>query len=274
MKLSISRVLRRSIMTLLCLSILTSSSVAFASTKTNGAASIQAQSAASTTSATSVNWSGYAATKHSFTKVQGDITVPTVTCTTAGAESLFWVGLDGYSDSTVEQDGVGAKCVNGAPQYFAWWEMFNGAGGTTLHTVSTLSVKPGDKVAAIVTYNGGVQGFLLQLDNTSTSQKTFSTTQHCDTVAGACTRQSAEWIAENYTGPDNRTPLAKWGYNSSLFTYAKASTSASYGLDPISYYNNIAIDMISAKTDWHYLDNVNSLGNGGTSFGVTWKSAK
>jgi hypothetical protein len=277
MKSSILSVLRRSALTLLFLSILTSAGTAFAASAKSSAASMQAQTT-TTSTATSVNWSGYAVAGHTYNKVQGDITVPTVSCTTKGAESLFWVGFDGYNDSTVEQDGVGALCSNAAkptPTYFAWWEMFNAYTGTSLHQISssTLSVKPGNRVASLVTYNPSTKGYLLQLDNTSTKQKAFATTQHC--AAGyTCSRQTAEWIAErDELGNGSYTALAKWNYNASLFAYSEAYTSTSTKLEPISFYSLISINMISAHTNWHYLDNVKSLTGSGTTFGVSWVAA-
>ena len=37
----------------------------------------------------------------------------------------MWVGIDGYSDSTVEQIGTEENVVNGVPQYHAWWKMYS-----------------------------------------------------------------------------------------------------------------------------------------------------
>ena len=83
---------------------------------------------------TDSNWSGYAAVTDlndpqsgSVTAVSGSWIVPTVTATSSRGttESAVWVGIDGYSSSTVEQIGTEQDVVNGTPQYSAWWEMYS-----------------------------------------------------------------------------------------------------------------------------------------------------
>src|SRR5690348_12679669 len=58
----------------------------------------------------STNWSGYAAQtnltsplSNAVTDVKGSWTVPTLSCTGTNTYSSVWVGIDGYSDNTVEQ---------------------------------------------------------------------------------------------------------------------------------------------------------------------------
>ena len=61
----------------------------------------------------SENWSGYAVTgKTPFNYVSSTFTVPTVTCN--GMKDVYtsdWVGLDGFNDQTVEQDGASGTCT-------------------------------------------------------------------------------------------------------------------------------------------------------------------
>lgn len=40
------------------------------------------------------------------------------------------MGLDGFDNQTVEQDGTLAYCFEGAAYYFTWWEMFPGGSVT------------------------------------------------------------------------------------------------------------------------------------------------
>ena len=65
----------------------------------------------------------------------GSWIVPTVTGSSRGTTySAVWVGIDGYSDSTVEQIGTEEDVVNGGPSMHAWWEMYssgNWPAGTT-----------------------------------------------------------------------------------------------------------------------------------------------
>ncbi|MGN6795849.1 MAG: G1 family glutamic endopeptidase [Streptosporangiaceae bacterium] len=61
------------------------------------------------TTAQSTNWSGYAATggNGSFTSVSASWIEPNATCSSRRAQyASFWVGLDGYSSSSVEETGT------------------------------------------------------------------------------------------------------------------------------------------------------------------------
>src|ERR1700684_2624992 len=77
---------------------------------------------------TSNNWSGYVTPvkpKVTYQATSTTFTVPaSITCTGTDTASSFWAGLDGYSDSTVEQDGVEADCTDGSPSLFAWVETY------------------------------------------------------------------------------------------------------------------------------------------------------
>src|ERR1700722_9808224 len=68
-------------------------------------------------------WSGYVACGSTYTSVTATWVQPQVSCTTAGNVS-FWVGLDGYGSSTVEQTGTSVSCATGTPQYYGWWEFY------------------------------------------------------------------------------------------------------------------------------------------------------
>jgi Peptidase A4 family len=139
------------------------------------------------------NWSGYVATPKSggassFKYVSASYSVPSVNCSvTSYAFSYHWAGLDGWLDSTVEQDGVGSFCVSGTPDYFAWYEMY--PAGVTVE----FSVNPGDAITSSVKYTGGE--YTLALTDQTTGQS-FSTRQAC---AGTCDNSSAEVITEGYT---------------------------------------------------------------------------
>jgi hypothetical protein len=140
------------------------------------------------------NWSGYVAipktggTK-SFKYVSASYSVPSVNCTTTNyAFSYHWVGLDGWTDGTVEQDGIGSFCVSGTPDYFAWYEMY--PAGVT----EEFAVNPGDAITSSVTYEGSGE-YGLALTDQTTGQN-FSATGTC---ASTCSNSSAEVITEGYT---------------------------------------------------------------------------
>src|SRR5579864_2763406 len=55
----------------------------------------------------SYNWGGYAVKGTGFTDAKGSWLVPTVNCTKSpNAWVVFWVGIDGAFDGTVEQIGT------------------------------------------------------------------------------------------------------------------------------------------------------------------------
>src|SRR6266567_7754211 len=74
--------------------------------------------------AQSTNWSGYAATTGTYTSVSASWTEPTGICSGSAKYSSFWVGLDGYSSSSVEQTGSEVDCSGSRPVYYAWYEMY------------------------------------------------------------------------------------------------------------------------------------------------------
>jgi len=137
---------------------------------------------------TSTNWSGYAVTgaSGSITKVNGSWIVPAVSCPASGTlYSSHWVGIDGFTSKTVEQTGTDSDCSKGVPQYYAWYEFYP----SPSHKISGMSVSPGDKIVAVVTYTSGA--FYVFITDFSTGS-TFSASAK---VSGAA-RSSAEFIVE------------------------------------------------------------------------------
>jgi len=133
----------------------------------------------------STNWSGYAdtATTSTYSKVTGSWTEPKATCTSKTSLAAFWVGIDGYSSGTVEQDGTLIECVGGKASYFTWWEMYP---SNAIQVVGS-SVKPGDKIAASVVRTG--TSYALKVTDSTTPANSFTTTQTC--AAATCVDSSA-----------------------------------------------------------------------------------
>jgi Peptidase A4 family len=62
---------------------------------------------------TSTNWSGYADTGSSFSDVSASWTEPGASCSSRTTSlAAFWVGIDGYSSDSVEQDGTMIECYD------------------------------------------------------------------------------------------------------------------------------------------------------------------
>jgi hypothetical protein len=137
------------------------------------------------------NWSGYAitSTTGSVTEVIGSWVVPSVDCTTGPATAFasFWLGIDGFKSSTVEQIGTDSDCWDGVPAYYVWYEFYPSQ--LVSVPVFDLVINPGHVVSAKVKYVDGQ--FTVSITNLFTGQS-FSTTQAITTA----TRSSAEWIAE------------------------------------------------------------------------------
>src|SRR6185437_2664276 len=96
---------------------------------------------------------------------------------TGDAYSSYWVGIDGASSTTVEQDGVEADCIGGVPTYGAWYELFgdqliNGGSSIPISPVS-FPIAPGDAISESVSVSSGIWTF--EIVN-STRAWTFSTT--------------------------------------------------------------------------------------------------
>lgn len=202
-------------------------------------------------SVTSSNWSGYAATggTGAFTSVSASWVEPAAHCSSGNQYSAFWVGLDGYSSSTVEQTGSETDCSGATPVYSAWWEMYPGPS----HNFSN-TVRPGDSFTASVTSNGGGVFTLKIADTTQGWSHTLTKT------LTSAKRSSAEVIVEApcCTGSGGVLPLANFGTVN--FTNSDANGS------PVGNSNPTEIIMQSGTTQ---KDSISAL-SGGTNFNATW----
>jgi hypothetical protein len=203
----------------------------------------------------STNWSGYADTGSGFSTVTGSWTEPGVSCTSTTSLAAFWVGLDGYSSSSVEQDGTLIECYRGAAYYYTWWEMYPTNAiqvvGSTLHA--------GDSITASVVRSG--TSYTLKVTDSSRSADSFSTTQTCS----SCANSSAEWIAEAPSGSSGVYPLSDFG----SWTESGATVKAGSTSGVISSFTDDELTMINSSGATKAQPGaLNSSGNG---FGVTWE---
>jgi Peptidase A4 family len=226
-------------------------------------------------SATSINWSGYAVTGSagSITTAQGSWVVPAVHCTgKATSYGAFWVGIDGYSSSTVEQTGTDSDCRLGKATYYAWFEFYPKAS----KDIAAFPIHPGDVVTASVQYAAGI--FTVSIQDI-TAGTTFSSSS---TVAGA-QRSSAEFIVE---APEtcllkcSLTKLANFGtagfgsdntgvsgMNCGVAVNGVMASLGSYGSAVQS------ITMVSRGSSSVVKAQPSALSADGTSFTVQWLSA-
>jgi hypothetical protein len=181
----------------------------------------------------STNWSGYANTGSGFTKVVGDWTEPKGTCGSVTSLAAFWVGIDGYSSQSVEQDGTLIQCVGGSATYYSWWEMYP---SNAVQVVST-SVVPGDKIVASVVRSG--TSYTLKVTDSTHSAASFTTTQTCS----SCANSSAEWIAEAPSGSAGVYPLTNFGKWTDYGSFVAAGSKTG----SISSFTNHEITMVDSS---------------------------
>ena len=194
-------------------------SAAMAAHETHGLQSLSHRSA---TTVESSNWSGYAATGSTgeFTSVSSSWVQPALTCTSKTTYSSYWVGLDGYSNSALEQTGTEADCISGKAVYGAWWEVLPAA-----ETAYSVTVKAGDSLSASVKDNGNGTFTMTLTDSTEGWTKTT-------THAGSSGYQdsSAEVIAEATEVNGSIAKLSDFG--TVTFTNATADGSALANYSP------------------------------------------
>jgi hypothetical protein len=198
-------------------------------------------------SVTSSNWSGYAAHSGTYTSVSASWVEPTGHCSSGNQYSSFWVGLDGYNSSTVEQTGSEVDCSGGSPRYYSWYEMY------PKYPVNfTNPVSPGDHFHGSVTYTGS-GNFTLKLSDTT---KGWTHTEF-KTLTSA-KRSSAEVIIEAPSSSSGVLPLADFG--TVYITSAKVNGTA------IGSHSPTKIIMASGGIQ---KDSVSALSNG-ENFSATW----
>jgi hypothetical protein len=203
----------------------------------------------------STNWSGYADTGSGFSQAAGSWTEPSASCTSTTSLAAFWVGIDGYSSGSVEQDGTLIECSGGTAFQFSWWEMYP----TNSIQVVGESVAAGDHITSSVVRSGS--SYTLKVTDSTHTANSFSTTQSCS----GCANSSAEWIAEAPSGSSGIFPLTNFhSWTESGATVTEGST---HGV--ISTFTDVELTMVNGSGQVKAQPGpLNSSGNG---FTVTWK---
>jgi hypothetical protein len=198
--------------------------------------------------------------------VQSDFIQPSIVCTGSPVQYMAaWVGLDGFTDKTVEQDGTFATCTGSnhrTPTYVAWYEMYPAG------SVEVFPVNAGDEIEPSVTFADGT--FTLSITD-ATTDETQSTLASCRT----CRRASAEWIIER---PALCTKKGAC-FLSVLPDFATATlssdTATTAGLPaatPVSSFTDTPIDMIQPEgSSVELLDQTDPLGSTGDTFSTQWE---
>ena len=218
---------------------------------------------ANTTTTSTFNWAGYAdvsGTRGHFTRVSGAWTVPSVACTAEDRITSDWVGLDGFSSSTVEQDGTVSQCFEGRAVYYSWYEMYP-AGTIAVGT----TVAAGDKIKASVSRSGSA--YTLALTDSTRGANSF--TKHATCATTTCLDTSAEWIAERPAYSIGIAPEAQFA----TVPFSAASETAAGRTSTISGFSGTNWDMTAIDATSSYdIASVSGL-TGGNAFKAFWKNS-
>ena len=184
----------------------------------------------------STNWAGYAVTGGTYTSVASNWVEPNVTCTSNGIVG-FWIGLDGWGSTSVEQDGTGVDCSSGTPQQFAWWETYP----ENSIQVYQAPVAAGDRMSSEVASEGNGQYVMALTDWTENWSER--------NVVSAPTAQnaSAEIVAEAVTNGSSITALPDFGGIEFTGSTINGGTLQSAAAEPIDM-TDMSNDLIATTT--------------------------
>lgn len=200
----------------------------------------------------SINWSGYTTLPkhgHKFKSISANFTVPAVNCAnstdgTNGIASMSnWVGLDGFSDATVEQTGEAAICEGSSLEgggYLVFWETYPAPANIFCCT------NAGDAIHVSVTFNSKTHLYHLFLDD-YTIKATLSEFVACET-GSTCHNSSAEVIGEDLDGGPPGTNLADFGQTSFVNASVTSSNGKSGSMNPGRYWSTDKIVMKNKKS--------------------------
>ncbi|MEM3852592.1 MAG: G1 family glutamic endopeptidase [Methanomassiliicoccales archaeon] len=218
----------------------------------------------------SLNWAGYVVTGSdgSVANVSVSFIIPN-TDTSGGSYAAFWVGIDGFSGSTVEQTGILAEPSGFGHKtttvYEVWYEFYPAA-----PVYASFTAEAGDYVYANVTYNGGnsFTTYISVMTPSGSVIGTFGTTQ---VVSGAADN-SAEWIVEAPASGGKILPLANFGTiyfgfdNTGIKMTNYATVNGNYG--PMGGFSLTEVVMVSQTGQPKAAPS--AVSSDGTSFSVSY----
>lgn len=219
----------------------------------------------------SLNWAGYAVSGVGVIKeAQGSWVQTEATCNeTADGDqyTAYWVGIDGFASSTVEQIGTLAECTKGSstPKYFAWYEFYP---AQDIIIIPSFKIHVGDVFSATILAARNASSFTVMLNDTTTGQ-TY-TTKNPSGFSGE--RSSAECITEEPRGPNGFLLLAQyakdpWGVDNTNLVGCTAN-GRSFGSFGSNAYEITDVN----ENNLRVMDQPTKLSDG-TSFDMLWESA-
>lgn len=146
----------------------------------------------------SSNWSGYAVTGGTYTSVSATWVQNAGTCSSSDTDTDMspWVGIDGYSSSSVEQTGTSVDCSGSSKTYYAWYEMYPANFVTINHTV-----KAGDTFYGAVNRSGTSYTLTLEDETQGWTNTVTKTGSNANSSAEAIVEMAADELTK-WSGTD------------------------------------------------------------------------
>lgn len=218
---------------------------------------------------TSTNWAGYVGVTNisnpaqkSVSAIAGSWTVPNVFPALINSYSAIWIGIDGFSNGTVEQIGTSHDWSNGAAHHSAWFEMYPGPS----YIINGFHMNPGDSISASIVCTNTTKGiFTMTLYNNT--KHTYVTIPPIYTTSKTAQRSSAEWIVE---APwlNEILPLSNFG-TAHLTNCTATVNGTSKTIDALAN-----IELMMVNNQGNPKATTSALLPDKKSFNVTWNSAQ
>jgi hypothetical protein len=187
-------------------------------------------------------WSGYAVTAGSSTtinQINGSFTIPSIDCSLSyiGSNGFavtdFWVGIDGFGENTVEQDGIEAWCTGPAnrmgtagPFYSAWYDICCTGRGLTFFP-NQPALHAGDSVQFATVWNTATRQYNFDYIDFSDHNKRLTAAESCPS-GSTCSNKTAEVITEAPGGGPPTWLVAYWS-NNETYTAARIFSGSHQG---------------------------------------------
>jgi hypothetical protein len=199
-------------------------------------------------------WGGYAVTgpQHTYKTITGSWNIPAMDCSHGGGDASPWIGIDGWSNSTVEQIGIDLDCNNGVGSYHPWVEMY-----PKPSDYFTEPVHAGDSLTASVSVSGKTWT-LTESDSSATPPWSVTFKRY---RSHAPQEASAEAIVEDVGNagapplPDfNTVTFSNVTVNGSAFTTTgqKHKTTLERGSTPLSQESPVSANNTFSITWLHH----------------------
>jgi hypothetical protein len=219
---------------------------------------------------TSGNWSGYVDVANngvSLRYVTSDFNIPNLNCasTSAGPSGAWfsaWTGLDGWTDGTVEQQGIESYCSGSTQGLYVFYEMF------PANPVVFTGAAPGDAVQASTYFNSATGTYTLSVVDMTQSGAGVTENIKC---AGTCNNSSAEVVSEAPGGGPPQYGLCDFGAVNYTTTGVTSRNGTKGNLATSTLWTGNSVTMVASDTH----DTLATVGplQGGTAFLSRWAAS-